>query len=103
MEQQNQERERIAIGAVVEATNGLVGTVSAVVSDPNTGELSHLIVQNDNKDKEFTIPADLIAGQTGTQVVHLKIARDRLANNGVDIQVDTDTGNLAYPTPPPPQ
>lgn len=100
MEEQNSQVGPISTGAVVEATDGLIGTVVSVIYMPETKKIMHLIVDNDNGDKQFTIPANLIAGQVGTQVVHLNVSREEFLKSGVDMEVDTSAGTFGHPTPP---
>jgi hypothetical protein len=103
MEQQNSQSGPIGIGAVVQASDGLIGTVRQVIMQPGTNQVAQILVENDNKDKLFTIPASLIAGQMGSQVIHLSVARDELLNSsGVTMEVDTNTANFGHPTPPAP-
>ncbi len=103
METQDSSEQAITIGASVQATNGFIGSVTAIVTDPQTNEVSELIVENENGDKEFTIPADLISHQTGSRLVHLKVSRDDLLKKGADMQIDTETGNTGYHNPPRPE
>lgn len=100
MEQQNSTQPPIVVGAVVEATDGFVGTVEAVVTDPKTGQISQLVIQNESESKQFTIPADLIARQIGSRIVHLNIPRDQLVDKSDDTEFDSDTGNFGTPMPP---
>ena len=85
---------------MVEATDGLIGTVVEAIINPQTNELLNLVVQNDNQNKQFTIPANLIASQVGTQVVHLKVSGEDLLNSGASMEVDTNTANFGHPNPP---
>ncbi len=103
MDQQNSSNHQILVGAVVEATDGFVGTVEAVVTDPNTGQVSQLVIQNESESKQFTISADLVARQVGSRIIHLNIPRDQLVNRSDDTEFDSDTGNFGTPTPPAPQ
>ncbi len=100
---ENQNLESVAIGAVVEARDGLVGTVVGRVLDPGTSRLVGFVVQNDNQDKQYTIPAEMVSGQIGKRVIHLNVNRDELVNTGSHLEVDTDTSNYGHPTPPDPQ
>ncbi len=93
----------IAQGAVVEATDGLIGTVNQVIWEPTTNQLAYLIVDNDPGDKQFKIPANLVAGQIGTQVVHLNIGRGDLEKHGVEVKIDTNTPNFGHPNLPMPK
>ncbi len=100
-QQQGPQSQAISVGAVVEATDGLIGSVMSVICKPETGEVDQLIVQNDQQDKQFTIPASLIASTVGSQIVHLNIARDRLIQSGVEIKVDPNSSpNYGHHTPP---
>ncbi len=103
MDQQNVPENQIAVGAVVEATDGFVGNVQAVITDPQTGEISQLVIQNESESKQFTIPADLIARQVGSRLIHLNIPRDQLVNRSDDTEFDSKTANMAVPTPPAPE
>ena len=100
MDQQNSSPETIVIGAVVEATDGFVGNVEAVITDPATGQITQLVLQNESESKQFTIPADLIARQVGTRLIHLNIPRDQLVARSDDTEFDTDTGNIASHSAP---
>jgi hypothetical protein len=100
MDQQNsgqQAHPQIMVGAVVEATDGFVGTVEAVVSDPATGQISQLVIQNESESKQFTISADLIARQIGSRIIHLSIPRDQLVDRSEDTEFDSNTGNFGTP------
>ena|SRR5689334_16710684 len=103
MDQQNSAPEPIVVGAVVEATDGYVGNVEAVITDPETGKVSQLVIQNESESKQFTISADLIARQIGSRIIHLNIPRDQLVNRSDDTEFDSQTGNFGTPTPPAPQ
>jgi hypothetical protein len=103
MENQNSQIGPISKGAMVEATDGLVGTVVETIMNLQTNELLNLIVQNDNQNKQFTIPANLIDHQVGTQVIHLKVSGEDLLNSGATLEVDTNTANFGHPNPPMPQ
>ncbi len=100
MENQNSQIGPISKGAMVEATDGLIGTVLEAIMNPQTNELLVLIVENDNQNKQFTIPANLIASQVGTQVVHLKVSGEDLLNSGASMEVDTSTPNFGHTNPP---
>jgi sporulation protein YlmC with PRC-barrel domain len=103
MDQQNssgQAHPKIVVGAVVEATDGFVGTVEAVVSDPATGRISQLVIQNESESKQFTISADLIARQIGSRIIHLSIPRDQLVDRAEDTEFDSNTGNFGTPMQP---
>ncbi|MBN9392516.1 MAG: hypothetical protein J0I20_31065 [Chloroflexi bacterium] len=88
---------QIMVGAVVEATDGFIGTVEAVVSDPATGQISQLVIQNESESKQFTISADLIARQIGSRIIHLSIPRDQLVDRAEDTEFDSNTGNFGTP------
>jgi sporulation protein YlmC with PRC-barrel domain len=103
MDQQNSPNEQIMVGALVEATDGYVGNVEAVITDPQTGQISQLVIQNESESKQFTIPADLIARQVGSRLIHLSIPRDQLVNRSDDTDFDSKTSNIAAPTPPSPE
>lgn len=102
MDQQNPSQDQIMVGAVVEATDGFVGNVQAVITDPQTGQISQLVIQNESESKQFTIPADLIARQVGSRLIHLNIPRDQLVNRSDDTDFDSDTGNIGSHNPPSP-
>lgn len=102
MDQHNSPSEPITIGAMVEATDGFVGNVQAVINDPETGQISQLVIQNESESKQFTIPASLIARQIGSRIIHLSIPRDQLVNRSDDTDFDSQTGNVGAPTPPSP-
>src|SRR5690348_14473076 len=102
MDQQNSSGEQIAVGAVVEATDRFVGNAQAVITDPQTGQVSQLVLQNESESKQFTIPANLIARQVGSRIVHLNIPRDQLVNRSDDTEFDSQTGNFGSPTQPAP-
>ncbi len=102
MDQQNPPTEQITVGAMVEATDGFVGNVQAVITDPQTGQVSQLVIQNESESKQFTIPANLIARQIGSRLIHLNIPRDQLVNRADDTDFDSQTGNVGAPTPPSP-
>jgi sporulation protein YlmC with PRC-barrel domain len=103
MDQQNSPNEQIMVGALVEATDGYVGNVEAVITDPQTGQISQLVIQNESESKQFTIPADLIARQVGSRLIHLSIPRDQLVNRSDDTDFDSKTSNIGAPTPPSPE
>ena len=103
MEAQNSPEQPIAVGAMVEATNGLVGTVTGVIYDAQTNQLQTLKVQNDDESKVFTIPANLVSHQTGSRLVHLRVSRDEFLSKGAEMEVDTNTGNVGHPSPPMPE
>lgn len=103
MAQEKAQTQNIAVGAVVESTDGLIGTVTGLVNDPGTGELLKLVVQNEGQNKQFTFSSDLISEVIGHRVVHLKIGRDEVVEHADNMEVDTRTGNIASPTPPAPQ
>jgi len=103
MDQQNSTQPPIIVGAVVEATDGFVGTVEAIVTNPETGQVSQLVIQNESESKQFTISADLIARQIGSRIIHLSIPRDQLVDRSDETEFDSDTGNFGTPTPPSPQ
>lgn len=102
MDQQNSPTEQITVGAMVEATDGFVGNVQAVITDPQTGQVSQLVIQNESESKQFTIPASLIARQVGSRLIHLNIPRDQLVNRADDTDFDSKTGNVGAPPPPSP-
>lgn len=95
--------QNIAVGAVVEANDGLIGTVVGLVNDPGTGELQKLVVQNEAQNKQFTFSTDLVSQVIGHKVVHLTIGRDEIAEHADNMEIDTRTGNIASPTLPAPQ
>jgi sporulation protein YlmC with PRC-barrel domain len=103
MDQQNPPTEQLMVGALVEATDGYVGNVQAVITDPQTGQISQLVIQNESESKQFTIPANLIAKQVGSRLIHLSIPRDQLVNRSDDTDFDSKTANIAAPTPPAPE
>lgn len=103
MEQENSQIGPIANGAVVEATDGLVGTVISVITNQESGVLSHLVVETEGQNKQYTIPANLIASQVGSHVIHLSIPRDQLGQHGIDLDVDSEAGTSSFPMPPAPQ
>ena len=103
MDQQNSTQPQILVGAVVEATDGFVGTVEAVVTNPDTGQVSQLVIQNESESKQFTISADLIARQIGSRIIHLSIPRDQLVDQSEDTEFDSNTGNFGTPMPPIPE
>lgn len=100
MDQQNSTQPQILVGAIVEATDGFVGTVEAVVTDPASGQVSQLVIQNESESKEFTISADLIARQIGSRIIHLSIPRDQLVDQSEDTEFDSNTGNFGTPMQP---
>ncbi len=95
--QTNSSPEPIAVGAVVEASNGFIGTVVRVVTEPQAGRVLHLVVENEEHSKQFTLPASLIAGQMGSRIVHLSITRDQILDYAEDVHMDTQTGNMGHP------
>jgi phenylalanyl-tRNA synthetase beta subunit len=103
MAQEEAQTQNIEVGAVVEASDGLIGTVAGLVTDPGTGQLQKLVVQNEAQNKQFTFSTDLIKQVIGHKVVHMKISRDEIADYADNMEIDTRTGNIASPTLPPPQ
>jgi sporulation protein YlmC with PRC-barrel domain len=94
MDQQNPPHNQIITGAVVEATDGFVGIVQEIITDPQTGQIIQLVIQNESESKQFTIPIDLVARQVGTRLIHLNIPRDQLVNRSDDTEFDSETGNM---------
>jgi hypothetical protein len=103
MSQEEAQTQNIAVGAVVEARDGLIGMVAGLVSDPATGQLQKLVVQNEAQNKQFTFSTDLIKEVIGHKVVHLNISREEVTDYADNVEIDTRTGNIAAPTPPAPQ
>jgi hypothetical protein len=95
MDQQND----IVNGAIVEATDGYVGTVIQLIKDPNTNDLQGLVVENEGQNKQITISSKLIGSVVGSRVVHLVIPGHQIENYASDTQIDTDTGNFGHPSP----
>ncbi|HEX2911910.1 MAG TPA: hypothetical protein VH186_13965 [Chloroflexia bacterium] len=100
MEQPNENKQPIAIGAVVEALDGFVGVVAAFVMDPQTQQPTDIVVENEDKTEQFTLPMDLVSGQVGTRVVRLKINRSEVIKQATNVQVDTQTANFGHPNIP---
>ncbi len=97
MENQDLQEQPIAIGAMVQATDGFIGNVIEIMTDGENHELSGIVVENDQQNKKFTIPVNMIEKQVGTHVVHLNISNYELQQQDVDMEVDTETGNIGHP------
>jgi hypothetical protein len=78
--------ERVPAGGIVvdkestvEATDGEVGHVDEVISDPTTGALSYLVVRTGMlwAEKKLQVPASAIA-EVDAGTVRLSVARDQL-------------------------
>lgn len=61
-------------GASVEAADGRFGTVKSVIAQPTSGELSYLLVRDD--DGLVTVPAELIADVVSSLEVRLGVTWD---------------------------
>ena len=72
------ESQRIQVdpGAVVEGSDGRLGTVSEVLTRPGTGELLSLLVRRDATGEQLTIPADRIESVPSRREVRLRAASD---------------------------
>jgi uncharacterized protein (TIGR02271 family) len=64
-------------GAAVEATDGRLGTVDEVIVQPETGELSYLVVHRGWSDEQLLLPAKLIQSTRGPREIHLGVSRDQ--------------------------
>ena len=72
------ESQRIQVdpGAVVEGSDGRLGTVSEVLTRPGTGELLSLLVRRDATGEPLTIPAEMIESVPSRREVRLRAAGD---------------------------
>jgi len=75
-------------GAVVEASDGRLGTVEEVFIRPETGELSYLVVRRGWTDQLLTIPVDVIESIAGPREVHLRVTRDEAREHTASVSED---------------
>ncbi len=77
-------------GAVVEASDGRVGTVDEVVVRPETGELVYLVVRRGWSDERLVLAAELVeqAQETDRMRVRLRVTRDEALRRGRDVPKD---------------
>ncbi len=74
-------------GAVVEASDGRVGTVDEVVVRPETGELVYLVVRRGWSDERLVLAAEMVeqAQATDRMRVRLRVTRDEALRRGRDV------------------
>ena len=89
-------------GAVVEATDGRLGTVDEVIVQPTTGELSYLVLRRGWSGERLTIPATLIASISHAREVRLAVDRDVARGQATDLPTDAvvargDSGQIRIP------
>jgi uncharacterized protein (TIGR02271 family) len=70
------QQEQVEPGAVVQASDGRLGTVDEVIVRPQTGELAYLVIRRGWSDQVLTIPADLIESIPSRREVRLRVSRD---------------------------
>ena len=75
-------------GAVVEATDGRLGTVDEVVVQPSTGELAYLVLRRGWSDERLTIPAHLVESIPDPHHVRLAVARDEARRQATSVPSD---------------
>ena len=71
------QRVQIDPGAVVEVSDGRLGTVEEVITRPETGELASLLIRRDATGEQLTISADMIESIPSRREVRLQAAGDR--------------------------
>ena len=89
-------------GAVVEATDGRLGTVDEVIVQPTTGELSYLVLRRGWSGERLTIPATLIDSIPHSREVRLAVDRDEARSRATDVPTDAvvargDSGQIRIP------
>ena len=72
------QRVQVDPGAVVEASDGRLGTVDEVLTRPDTGELTSLLVRRDATSEQITISVDLIESVPSRRQVRLRVGRDQV-------------------------
>jgi len=82
---------QIEPGASVEATDGRFGTVKSVVAQPQSGELSYLLVRHG--DGLVTVPAALVSDIVSPLEVRLGVTRDALKTRvgGTSSRIDDES------------
>ena len=73
------QRVQVDPGAVVEASDGRLGTVDEVMTRPDTGELATLLVRRDATGEQITISTDLIESVPSRRTVRLRVGRNQLS------------------------
>src|SRR5690349_1880295 len=80
---------RIEPGAVVEATDGRLGTVDEVRLLPQTGALSHLVVRGGWTDALLLVPSGSIESVPHPREVRLSVTREEARSHTADIPQHT--------------
>jgi len=76
-------------GAVVEASDGRLGTVDEVIVRPETGDLAYIIVRRGWSNEQLLIPADLVRAVNGPREVLLGATRDEARSRAGDVPAET--------------
>lgn len=85
-------KERIEVGATVEATDGRVGIVETVVTDPDTGTPDVLMIRGQSG-ASFEVPTGLVDGRSTAREVYLTAPLATLSESATVVR--TETGQLA--------
>ncbi len=72
------QRVQVDPGAVVEASDGRLGTVNEVLTRPDSGALASLLVRRDATGDQITISSDLIESVPSRREVRLRVGRDQV-------------------------
>ena len=73
-----QQRAEVDPGAVVETSDGRLGTVEEVLARPETGELMSLLVRGEAGGERITVPAELVESIPSRRQVRLRVGRDQV-------------------------
>ena len=92
MESQQTQAE-VDPGAVVEASDGRLGTVEEVIARPGSGELMSLLVRREAGGERITVPAELVESIPSRREVRLRVGLDQVGA-GIGPVADGGRGTL---------
>lgn len=75
-------------GAAVIASDGRLGTVDEVRVQPDSGQLSYLLVRRGWSDEQLVIPADLIDSMPNPREVRLRVTREEAVRQAAGVPAD---------------
>jgi uncharacterized membrane protein/sporulation protein YlmC with PRC-barrel domain len=83
-------------GALVEASDGFVGTVEEIAIDPNTGAATEIIIHTEGRGKvEYTLPVSMI-DRAQIDTVYLKLTREEVLSLPAIPVEYSKTGKIRY-------
>jgi len=79
---------RVEPGAVVEASDGRLGTVDEVIVHPDGRGLAYVVVRRGWSNQQLLVPAELIRAINSPREVHLGVTRDEAQAQANDVPAD---------------